>query len=269
MSGQHCHKCSLCWFKTFWYQNFLSENSKDFNEILSREKPDKTFYLGLDLIPKEDPRFHPAGFHSHKKLQVENNVTFEGSLYSPQINNISLKLPPVPLLLQEDEIDPSLFCDHHDLGKAPNCTKKWCHCLHILCADVGDIVELFFIDEGVAFDVSHNMHLHGHGFYVLGMERFAKVPTHFGTQRGFGNSVNVMKIKQLNEGGRIKRNLDSPPFKDTISVPDGGYTLARFKAMPGYWLLHCHMSWHSHLGMAVILKVENGDVVNPNEGHWL
>jgi hypothetical protein len=23
----------------------------------------------------------------------------------------------------------------------------------------------------------------------------------------------------------------------------------------GYWLVHCHMSWHNHLGMAIILKV--------------
>ena len=23
----------------------------------------------------------------------------------------------------------------------------------------------------------------------------------------------------------------------------------------GYWLIHCHMSWHNHIGMALILKV--------------
>ena len=60
----------------------------------------------------------------------------------------------------------------------------------------------------------------------------------------------------LNESGKVTRNLLDPPLKDTVSVPDGGFTLIRFHAdNPGYWLLHCHMSWHNHVGMAVILQV--------------
>jgi hypothetical protein len=35
-----------------------------------------------------------------------------------------------------------------------------------------------------------------------------------------------------------------------------GFLLFRFLAdNVGYWLVHCHMSWHNHLGMAIILKV--------------
>ena len=60
----------------------------------------------------------------------------------------------------------------------------------------------------------------------------------------------------LNKSGKIKRNLINPPMKDTVSVPDAGFTLIRFLANnPGYWLLHCHMSWHNHVGMAVVLQV--------------
>jgi FtsP/CotA-like multicopper oxidase with cupredoxin domain len=36
---------------------------------------------------------------------------------------------------------------------------------------LGDIVEIFLIDEGRDYDVSHPMHLHGHSFYVVAMER--------------------------------------------------------------------------------------------------
>ena len=46
-------------------------------------------------------------------------------------------------------------------------------------------------------------------------------------------------------------------MKDTVSVPDAGFTLIRFLANnPGYWLLHCHMSWHNHVGMAVVIQVK-------------
>ena len=54
----------------------------------------------------------------------------------------------------------------------------------------------------------------------------------------------------------IKRNLVNPPIKDSVVVPDGGFTIIRFLAdNPGYWLVHCHMSWHNHLGMGFVVKV--------------
>lgn len=151
-------------------------------------------------------------------------------------------------------MDQSLFCDNNSLGKG-NCTLEWCGCIHLLKADPGDIVEIFLVDEGIKFDTQHPMHLHGHGFHVLGMERFGIDPTRRGPYRTNGNSVNIQQIKDLNNAGKIKRNLNNPPLKDTVPVPDAGYTLIRFKANPGYWILHCHMAWHNHLGMGVILKV--------------
>ncbi len=71
-----------------------------------------------------------------------------------------------------------------------------------------------------------------------------------------GNHVTKQEIIDMNEAGKIKRNLKNPPLKDTVSVPDGGFTLLRIQTInPGYWILHCHMSWHNHAGMAVILQV--------------
>jgi FtsP/CotA-like multicopper oxidase with cupredoxin domain len=56
--------------------------------------------------------------------------------------------------------------------------------------------------------------------------------------------------------GQISRNLVDPPLKDTVVVPDAGFTVLRFLAdNPGYWLMHCHMAWHNHLGMALVIKV--------------
>ena len=60
----------------------------------------------------------------------------------------------------------------------------------------------------------------------------------------------------MDEAGRIFRNLKDPPVKDTVAVPDGGFTIVRLHANnPGFWLIHCHMSWHNHLGMALVLQV--------------
>lgn len=45
-------------------------------------------------------------------------------------------------------------------------------------------------------------------------------------------------------------------MKDTVTVPDGGYTIIRFVAdNPGYWIFHCHIEYHIEVGMALVFKV--------------
>lgn len=45
-----------------------------------------------------------------------------------------------------------------------------------------------------------------------------------------GTNVTVEHIHQLDATGQIQRNLVNAPIKDTVSVPDGGYTIIRFRA---------------------------------------
>lgn len=45
-----------------------------------------------------------------------------------------------------------------------------------------------------------------------------------------GKNVTVDQIKALDKRGAIQRNLDRAPLKDTVTVPDGGYTIVRFHA---------------------------------------
>lgn len=67
-------------------------------------------------------------------------------------------------------------------------------------------------------------------------------------------------MKELDRYNLLKRNLDRPPVKDTVTVPDGGYTILRFEASnPGYWLFHCHIEFHAEIGMALIIKVGDND----------
>ena len=121
---------------------------------------------------------------------------------------------------------------------------------------LGDVVEILLIDEGRAFDVSHPFHLHGHSFYVVAMERHGLNSSHIGPDPGNGNFIYKEYVEDLNDRNMISKNLVDPPLKDTVAVPDAGFTIIRFLAdNVGYWLFHCHMSWHNHLGMGLIIKV--------------
>ena len=63
-------------------------------------------------------------------------------------------------------------------------------------------------------------------------------------------------MKKLNHEGKISKNLVDPPLKDTVVVPDSGFTVIRFLANnPGFWLFHCHLSWHDRIGMGMLLQV--------------
>ncbi len=121
---------------------------------------------------------------------------------------------------------------------------------------LNDTVEIVLIDEGFPYDVSHPFHMHGNDFYVVAMERHVKDPGNIGAKGAEGNSILRQTVMDMDKQGLIQRNLVDPPRKDTVSVPDGGFTIVRFLAdNPGFWLMHCHMSWHNELGMGFVLKV--------------
>lgn len=85
------------------------------------------------------------------------------------------------------------------------------------------------------FDGNHPFHLHGNAFRVVAMDRL-------------GSNVTVEEIMELDRLGLIKRKLDQAPVKDTVTVPDGGYTILRFQATnPGrhiFTYYHGHFSFH-------------------------
>lgn len=45
-----------------------------------------------------------------------------------------------------------------------------------------------------------------------------------------GNYTTVEDIERMDREGRIERNLRTAPLKDTVTVPDGGFTILRFLA---------------------------------------
>lgn len=44
-------------------------------------------------------------------------------------------------------------------------------------------------------------------------------------------------------------DVDRPPLKDTVMIPNGGYAVVRiYTDNPGYWMAHCHQTEHLHEG---------------------
>ena len=43
-------------------------------------------------------------------------------------------------------------------------------------------------------------------------------------------STSLEEVKALDRSGQLRRKLTKAPLKDTVTVPDGGYTIIRFKA---------------------------------------
>jgi len=204
---------------------------------------DYKFFVYYDFYAKDNPTFHPSDYYSF-------NDTFHrtGKLFTPQLNHISLKFPNVALLPSRYEVDDSMFCNETSLAaKGIDCKKEFCHCHHVLQVPLGAVVEVIIVDEGFAYEANHPFHLHGNAFRVVGLERL-------------GENVSIETVKQLDRFGLLKRNLNTAPVKDTVTIPDGGYTIIRFEAInPGFWLFHCHIEFHAEIGMALVIKVGDND----------
>lgn len=210
-------------------------NSTEVDDDSLKTVPDKRFYLAMDFYKIDNFHFQVPG------LYPLSSVVRQKHLYSPQMNHISYSIPPVPPLTQLDDLSEDIFCNHESMQV--HCDQEFCECTHRLQVALGDVVELVLIDEGVTFDANHPMHLHGYKFRVIGIDRINK-------------STSREEVMELDRAGRIPRKLSKAPQKDTVTVPDGGYTIIRFKAdNPGMWLLHCHIEFHVEIGMGLLIQV--------------
>lgn len=154
-----------------------------------------------------------------------------------------MKMPSTPAMIAKEKLEGT-FCNQTSLqAQGINCKESFCECTHVLQVRLNSVVEMILVDEGVTYDANHMFHLHGNYFHVIGMDRI-------------GSNVTIEEIKELDKLGRLRRRFSNSVRKDTVTVPDGGYTIIRFYAdNPGIWLMHCHIDFHAELGMAVIIKV--------------
>ncbi|XP_055958779.1 uncharacterized protein LOC126830585 [Patella vulgata] len=147
--------------------------------------------------------------------------------------------------------------------------QKICNCMYSLDLEHDKVYQLVFINMGQGKGWSHPVHMHGHAFYVLKMGYGSynnitglmtgenmDVDCEDGVPRdvSFCNNATWANASWL--GGNVPGlELKSPPRKDTIIVPTGGYVVVRIKAdNPGVWFMHCHIELHNMNGMAVMIN---------------
>ncbi|XP_055904977.1 uncharacterized protein LOC129940613 [Eupeodes corollae] len=212
----------------------------DDDEELRTKEPDQQVFVAFSNIKVPSSDIFIPGSYPHFQNPF-SSLTFVGA-----INNISIVFPPSPPLTQPSDVDESEFCD--DAHLPSHCDGKlYCPCIHRIKVQKNSIVELIVVDEAAnAGDIHHPFHLHGYRFMVVGMG-----------QHPSGVPMTLSAAKQIERSeGLVRSYKNRPPFKDTISIPNRGYAVLRFRANnPGFWLMHCHYEWHFATGMGVIIQV--------------
>ncbi|XP_071949840.1 uncharacterized protein [Antedon mediterranea] len=215
----------------------LTSTDEEDDPALLQQEPDKKFYLAMDFNKVNNYNYHKPEHYPIEQVDRSHH------LYSPQFNHISFEFPSSPLLSQPSDNLEEELCTEETFSNSKNCSVEYCQCTYTLTVRLGDVVELIIVDEGVTFDASHPVHLHGQYFRVIG-------------QGKLGSSTSVEEVKQLDKNGILTRTFYQPVKKDTVIVPDGGYTILRFHATnPGWWLFHCHLEFHIEIGMGLVIHV--------------
>ncbi|KAK7040803.1 Mco1p [Halocaridina rubra] len=199
-----------------------------------------TLYLAFEMRPIHNSHFYSRMFYDFELVGEDQQVS------TPQINNISFTAISAPLLLNKRRVENKI-CNAELPLPSKNCHDDHCECVHLYEIPLGAVVDLVLIDEGQHGDESHPVHLHGYHFWVIGQHRPDDV---------VDAAITRSEVMAMDARGELQRNFDRPVQKDTVTVPDAGYTIIRFRAdNPGFWLLHCHVLFHSVAGMELVFKV--------------
>ncbi|KAK3884409.1 hypothetical protein Pcinc_011312 [Petrolisthes cinctipes] len=210
-----------------------------------------TFYLAFEMRRINNAHYYSRMYYDFNLVEEDQQIP------TPQVNNLTFLHPATPLLLGGDQGTP--ICNAENPPPTRNCQEDFCECLHMYHIPLGASVELVLIDEGQYGDENHPIHLHGQHFWVVGQDRPVDLQE---------ASLTRNEVIKMDQRGDMIRNFDHPVYKDTVTIPDAGYTIIRFKAdNPGHWLLHCHLLFHSMAGMNIVFKVgEDTDIPPAPEG---
>ncbi|PZC81713.1 hypothetical protein B5X24_HaOG212157 [Helicoverpa armigera] len=178
-----------------------------------------------DAIPKK--AFFPAAFALH-----DNGVV--------QINGKSFLYPNVPILLRPRDVKQDMFCK---VGEEEKQVET--QCVQVLDAEEGDVLEIALVNEGFGSNDSYTFHMHGYGMQVISTWQNPK-----------DKPISKEDFQRMIKDGKILRNLQNPPVKDTITVPNKGYTIVRIKIdRGGSWLLECRSCALSSVPAAILIRV--------------
>ncbi|OAD52062.1 Laccase-4, partial [Eufriesea mexicana] len=157
-------------------------------------------------------------------------------------NKIAFETPQAPLISQANVV--KTICKPNQMS---NCTEP-CICTQVINVSLHDVVELIIYDAAWLSELHHPFHLHGYEFKIFSIGQYTD-----------GRNISTADIDEVIEKHteRLKNGeYHNPPGKDTVKIPTNGYSIIRFKAdNPGWWLIHCHFSWHHLTGMELVIRV--------------
>ncbi|KAL4714587.1 hypothetical protein ACJJTC_006633 [Scirpophaga incertulas] len=185
---------------------------------------DVDFRYISDAIPKKP--FYPAFLGLRKSGVV-------------QINGKSFLYPNSPMLLYPRDVKNDFMCTvgEEDANQEPQCV--------LLLEPNDESLEIALVNEGYGSSESYTFHMHGYNMQVVST-----------WQSPDGKPISKKEFQRLDKKGVIIRNTQNPPVKDTIVVPNKGYTIVRIRPeRGGSWLLECRSCGVSSLPTAIIINV--------------
>ncbi|XP_076675785.1 uncharacterized protein LOC143372965 [Andrena cerasifolii] len=205
-------------------------------------EPDERFYVSAGVYhytPQE--LWQPNTYN-------EFSVPLTDIMMIDTVNNISFQTPASPLISQFYDTPPGEFCNAENMPPWNNTIPI--SCIHLRKIKKDALVEVALIDGFHKPTMQHPFHLHGHSFRVTSM----------GQPLGpSGHSIGDMSVEYflyLVANHEIKMNVNTPPGKDTLTMPNNGYAIYRFYANnAGFWLNHCHILVHQVDGMQLVVQV--------------
>ncbi|XP_071645358.1 uncharacterized protein [Temnothorax longispinosus] len=218
-SGHDCHRISknvIC---------SLDLKSTKLSQL--EEKADETIYVPFDV--------NTFSFFTDEMTDTSYNFYIsryypaylslkKGAIRIPQINGVSFKYPPSPILSQPENTLEKSVCSLDKLSSECADTPLFCECLQLLQVPPRKTIEIILINKGFGGNASYTFHLHGYNASIIGRENFEQPLT-------------KDEIISLDLNGKIRRNLVNPVRKDTFVVPNKGYIILRFYTDNlGYWL---------------------------------
>ena len=207
-----------------------------------------------EILVEEPVQRHVLDFWFFNYTEYGNRLLFETNSYRnffvandkseliSMFNDIAFESPSSPLI--SDSRSYETICKPNQRS---NCTDP-CACTQVIHAPLNTVVELLIYDRIPLAGLHHPFHLHGYEFKVLYVGQFAD-------SRNI-SKTDIDNILAAHEQRLQRGEYHNPPGKDTVKIPTGGYVIIRFKANnPGWWLIHCHFSWHHITGMEMVIHV--------------
>ncbi|XP_031841015.1 uncharacterized protein LOC116430683 [Nomia melanderi] len=231
-------------------------NTKDTKTVVCANQLESVKEVDPDLLKVVPDVRHVMNFWFFNYTQYGNRLLFNsGPTYRAffdvndrsqlisTFNNITYETPASPLLT--DSRSYETICRQN----APNTCTQPCTCTQVLRVNRGAVAEILIYDSNPLDGLDHPFHLHGYEFSVLSIQSIVTGTTNITAMDV--NTILSEHTKRLQRG-----EYKNPPGKDTVKIPRGGYAIIRFRANnPGYWLIHCHFSWHHATGMELVIQV--------------